>query len=321
MSKQLVADFYAVLTSGDVASATSLLSEDVSWCAAHPINDLKGVSAFIDDYWSPISTAMPDVERRPFIILEGEYEGRTWVNSTGYLVGIFDQDLFDIPATGRSLFLRYGELMCVENGKITEAYVILDFISAMDQAGVNPLRPSLGCPDLVMPPMTMDGRAVEDDGTGDKTIKLVDDMIDGLLRYDGKSLQSMDQELYWHEDFVWYGPGGIGTTRGLEGFRAHHQGPFLRGFPDRGVGDTHCYFAVGNYAVTGGWPHMFATHTGEGWLGMPPTGARLYPRVFDFWRREGDKLRENWVSIDIIHMLKDMGLDVFDQMRQLTGRG
>lgn len=323
--KKTVEYFYSLLTSGNEKQrdlATDLLADDVIWCAAHPINDLRGKEAFLSNYWHHFHRAMPDLERRAFIVMEGEDEGRKWVTTMGCLVGTFKEDLFGVPATGRAVYIRFGELIALEGGKITEAYIIPDFIDVMDQAGVNPLRDSLGKPGPILPPMTMDGLTISDPtgSEGAKTKALVDDMIAGLLRYDGKSLLSMDQENYWHPDFMWYGPAAIGTTRGLEGFRKHHQGPFLKGFPDRDVCEKACYFAEGNYAVTGGWPHMKQTHTGEGWLGLPATGRYTEPRVFDFWRREGDKLKENWVFIDIIHLLSELGFDVFGQMELLKAK-
>ncbi len=38
----------------------------------------------------------------------------------------------------------------------------------------------------------------------------------------------------------------------------------------------------------------------------------------DFWRREGERLAENWVMIDIPDLLNQMGLDVFERMRLLA---
>jgi hypothetical protein len=37
-------------------------------------------------------------------------------------------------------------------------------------------------------------------------------------------------------------------------------------------------------------------------------------RVADWWRREGDLLRENWVMIDLPELLLQMGVDVFARM-------
>jgi predicted ester cyclase len=327
-----VLDFYRALTHGDRSAALALLAPDVGWHAAHPVNDLRGRDAFFAAYWQPIVSALPDVEYRPFVRVAGHYDGATlhgdgaagdWVCSTGFLAGTFARPLFGIPPSHRTLYLRFAELIRVAAGRIAEAYVIPDFIAAMEQARVSPVRRSLGHPGIVMPPMSMDGlsRPSAEPQETAMSVRLVLDMLDGLGRFDGTSLFSMDQERYWHPDFMWYGPGGIGTSRGLDGFRAHHQGPFLRGFPRRGIDRTKSFVADGAYVATGGWPHMTAEHRGDGWLGLAPTGRHVTMRVMDFWRRDGALLKENWVSIDVIHILGQLGLDVFDQMRELCGDG
>jgi len=327
---QTVSDFYAALAAGNHSAARALLAPNAHFHIAHPINDLASADEFFDAFWQPLVNALPDIEYRPFIrvsalydgvLLDGDGAAGDWVNSTGYFAGTFEQPLLGIPATHRTLYLRFAELIRVEDGRIAEYYSIPDFLDAMTQAGVCPLRPSLGHPGLVMPPMTMDGleRPASSPAETQRSLQLVLDMLDGLGRFDGKSLLSMDQERFWHPDFMWFGPAGIGTTRKLSGFRAHHQGPFLRGFPIRGVDRTRSLIADGNYVATGGWPHMTAVHNGSGWLGLTPTGKKLTMRVMDFWRRDGDLLRENWVSIDIAHILDQMGYDLFWQMRELLG--
>ena len=40
---------------------------------------------------------------------------------------------------------------------------------------------------------------------------------------------------------MWYGPSGIGTARGLEGFVDHHQLPFRMTFRERD------YWKIGHY--------------------------------------------------------------------------
>lgn len=309
---------------GDSSSTTAstmanYLSADVSWCVAHPVNDLSGPDAIHSEFFTPLLRALPDLERKPFIEVPGIYQGQHWVAGTGYFIGTFNEDLFGIPATGRTLYLRYTELVRIADGKIDQCYLIPDFLDAMTQAGVYPLRPGLGHPGLIMPPSTHDGMCAlaVDPEYSQTSIQLVMDMLDCLRKYDGVSLESMDLENYWHPDFMWYGPGGIGTTRGIAGFRQHHQGPFLKGFPDRDVDHHACTVASGDYIATGGWPHMHGTHSGGDWLGLPPSGTRLSLRVMDVWRRQGDLLKENWVAIDIPHMLSQMGLDVFQQMKAI----
>jgi predicted ester cyclase len=56
---------------------------------------------------------------------------------------------------------------------------------------------------------------------------------------------------------------------------------------------------------------MYGTHNGDGWLGLKATGKKITLRVVDYWRREDDKLKENWVFIDMPHVLKQLGIDVF----------
>ena len=317
---------YAALSGANEAQirkvAAATLSERVKWSACHPVNDLAGVSSVVDDFLLPMIQAMPDLERKPFIHIPGDYQGEQWIAGTGYFIGTFSAPLFGIPATGKTLYLRYSELVRVENDRITQCYLFPDFLDAMQQAGVYPLRSSLGHSGLMMPPTSLDGICGADSNPDRSmgTAQLIMDMLDCLRKYDGKTLDSMDLENFWHPDFMWYGPAGIGTTRGIEGFRRQHQGPFLKGFPDRDVDHHACTVACGDYVATGGWPHMHGTHTGGDWLGLPPSNRHLSLRVMDIWRREGDLLKENWVAIDIPHMLDQMGLDVFAQMRAITNR-
>ncbi|MCG7533186.1 ester cyclase [Psychrobium sp. MM17-31] len=311
----IINNFYQALRhNGDVAQ---FAQSDMKLHVSHPLNDIEGLDNVKTDYWSVLSQSLPDIERKAFIEFDSEYQGQQWVAATGYFTGTFSQSLLDIPATGKSLYLRFTELVQLTDGKIADYYIILDFLDVMNQAGVNPLRKSLGHDGLIMPPTTMDGLAPleQDASEADVTEKLVMDMLDELGRFDGKSLTSMKLEDYWHSDFMWYGPAGVGTTRGIDGFRKHHQGPFVFSFPDRVVDHKATIIKKGNYVSTGGWPHMHGSHLVGGWLGLPPCGKELELRVMDIWRREGDKLKENWVGIDIIHMCKQMGLDVFEMMK------
>ncbi len=305
-----------LLTAGALADALrprGVLSDDFRGAVAHPVNDVADADALLEGFLQPLHRALPDIQRHPLIAIANEDPQGRWELGTGYLLGTFREALFGIPATGRTAFLRYTEMVRLAGDQIAQWFLIPDFIDLMEQASVSPLRPSLGAGGRVMPPMKGDGLFPA--GDGQATSDLVMAMLAHLGEYDGQHLASMDLARYWSPDFLWYGPGGIGTTRGIDGFRAHHQGPFLRAFPDRVVDYHAATVAAGDFAATGGWPHMHATHSGPGWLGLPPTNVHLELRVMDIWRRDGDLLRENWVAIDIIHMLRQMGLDVFEQMR------
>ena len=44
-------------------------------------------------------------------------------------------------------------------------------------------------------------------------------------------------------------------------------------------------------------------------------------RVVDIYRRDGDKLAENWVFIDLLHYLSMQGLDVLGRLKELRRAG
>jgi hypothetical protein len=45
-------------------------------------------------------------------------------------------------------------------------------------------------------------------------------------------------------------------------------------------------------------------------MGMPATGKSAEMRVIDIYRRDGDKLAENWVFIDLLHFWNQQGVDI-----------
>jgi predicted ester cyclase len=298
-------------------SLNAIVAEDAVLNVSYPINQIVGVKAIQSDYWLQFKSAFEHLERKAFIEFDSDYESDQWIAATGYFSGIFVNDFLGIPATGNLLYLRFTELVKINNNKISEYFIIFDFLDVMHQAGIYPLRKSLGHCGQILPPTTMDGLSpVEvNELQADGSEQLVLNMLEELSKFDGKSLLSMQLENYWHPDFMWYGPAGIGTTKGIKSFRERHQGPFVFSFPDRLVDHKACVVKKGNYVATGGWPHMHGTHSVGGWLGLPPTNKTLELRVIDIWRREGDLLKENWVGIDIIHMCKQMGLDIFALMK------
>ena len=65
---------------------------------------------------------------------------------------------------------------------------------------------------------------------------------------------------------------------------------------------------------------MFSKHNGE-YAGVPATGKLMTIRDFDWWKREGDLLVENWIPIDLIDLFRQMGVDLMDRLRvQVTQR-
>jgi len=295
--------------------------EDVRWHGPEPINELAGRTAVEREFWRPLLTAFPDLERTDYMCFGGTFEGEAWVATAGNFVGTFEEDWLGIPPTGHATWIQYGALYRVVDGRIAETRVLFDVLDVLRQAGYR-FVPSLA-PEVVAPgPATRDGLLLDsqDDDASERTLQLVEDMIfEGLGAYDGDALDSMRMEEYWHEDFMWYGPAGIGTTRGIDGFQEFHQGPWLEAFPDRGTGGEAVRLADGDYCAWTAWPSGEATHLGDGLFGLPATGEPVTFRVIDVWRREGDLLAENWVFIDVVDLLQQLGVDVFERLREHPG--
>ena len=131
--------------------------------------------------------------------------------------------------------------------------------------------------------------------------------------YVRNKLMSHPQKEFWHEKMMWYGPSGIGTARGLEGFVNHHQLPFRMTFRDRDYWKIGHYVELGdgNYSMTAGWHSIDAIHGSKDWLGYEGTGKSVTMRVMDFYHHHEGLIRENWVPIDIAHILFQIDIDIF----------
>ena len=305
---------------GDTVAAA--YHPEVRWSGSHPLDELDGADAIAAVVWGPMRDALPDLERRDTILLGGRSDDGDWVAAIGHYQGTFVRDWLGIPATGGVVDIRYGEFDQMVDGRIVRSHVLIDFLDLMRQAGVWPIAPSLGAEAMWPGPATQDGLLVgaQDPALSAARLELVRDMHRGLLVYDGKSLSSMDHARYWHPKMMWYGPSGIGTTRALKGFEDFHQVPFLKAFPDRAGAGHYAEIAEGEYVATGGWPSLTATHLGGDWLGLAPTGRTVAMRVMDFYRCADGLIRENWVPIDIIDILRQLGVDVFGRMHLRRGR-
>lgn len=188
------------------------------------------------------------------------------------------------------------------------------------------MAPQLGKYLCTPAPMTQDGLTASGDGKA--TYDHVIAMLTDLCKYPGNPDPSvMKLEQYWHPQFNWYGPAGIGTSRGTSGFRNWHQIPFLRGMPDRkldnaGALSSH-WFGEGAYVCETGWPNMRLTITDDGWMGIAPSNKEVLLRSLDFWRREkggvhDGLIRENWVLVDLLDLYSQIGVEVLDRMREFN---
>ena len=312
----------ATFTEDGVRAALAERFSDAQIRMCHPFGDLTGADAFYEACFAVLLNAMPDLERRDMIMIAGETEhGDGWIGCMGNYMGTFVAPFLDIPPTGHLAHMRYHEFFRIEDGNVRDVQAIWDIPELMVQANAWPLAPQLGATLCTPGPMSCDGLDVH--GDGNEALVHVTTMLNDLCRHPAEGgPEVMQLEKYWHPRFNWYGPTGIGTTRGIDGFRNWHQIPFLLAMPDRKLDEkadlaSH-WFAEGDYVAETGWPNMRQSLTGDGWMGIAPVGREVTLRSLDFWRCENGLIRENWVLVDLLDLYRQIGVDVFARLRDFN---
>lgn len=90
---------------------------------------------------------------------------------------------------------------------------------------------------------------------------------------------------------------------GAEGFK-QVIGMFRAAFPDLRVA-VEDVLGEGDRVATRGT--MSGTHLG-GFMGVPSTGRPVEVPYIDVWRVEGDRAAENWVQMDMLGMMQQLGV-------------
>lgn len=300
------------------ASADTLArftAPDYLWRGMHPFDRITGAEAVGSRFWDGLRGSLTHIQRRMDVFFAGANSldggASVWVVSMGHLMGLFDAPWLGIRPTGRLTMLRYCDFHRVEGGKIKETAAFFDIPHLMMQAGQNPFPPQTAA-HLVQPgPRPHDGLLTgpQDPGAGDKTLAVINAMINDLGTW--KSGLPLEEELAqtWHDDMLWWGPAGIGASYTIARYARQHSAPFRAGFTERSRTRHLARLAEGHYGGFFGWPNFTAIPTG-GFMGLPASTTAGEFRVIDIYRRRGDKLAENWVFIDLLHYLKTQGLDV-----------
>lgn len=93
------------------------------------------------------------------------------------------------------------------------------------------------------------------------------------------------------------------TAPGREGFK-QALAAFFRAFPDN-HNHVEDMIAEGDRVTVRG--HLTATHQGE-FMGIAPTGKQVQVQYIDIWVVENGKITGNWVQMDFLGMLQQLGV-------------
>lgn len=289
-------------------------SADWVWRGMYPFYEQQGAEAVATVFWQPYLKAFSATQRREDVFIAGRNDiddfQSIWVISMGHIVGLFDQPWLGIRPTRMMTYLRYAEFHKVEQGQITETAFFFDIPHVMAQAGQN-LFPHQTAAHIITPgPRTHDGllHGPQDPAAGQATLALINSMIADINATKRPTPQD-ELAQCWHDDMAWYGPTGIGATYTIDRYIEQHQQPFRTQLADRVFNGHKCRLAEGNYGGFFGWANLTLRNKG-GFLGMTACDKAADMRVVDIYRRDGDKLAENWIFIDILHFLSQQGLSV-----------
>jgi hypothetical protein len=327
-AKSIVRGYYDALDAAAPEAAAEVMTAhhapDLLWRGYHPFHELTGPETVGETFWRPLKTALSRMQRRLDIFIAGKNTidgfATTWVASMGHLMGLFDEPWLNIRPTRKIGMLRYAAFHKVDGERITETAMFFDIPHLMMQAGLNPFPPQTGA-HLVQPgPVTHEGLCFEpqDPAEGEKTQAAIDFMCNDIRDWKGRTETGLLDELprSWTDDMIWWGPAGIGATYTIPRYAEQHAGPFRDGLTDRNFNGHLCRISEGKFGGFFGWPNLTLTPSG-GFMGMPGTGKPSDMRVIDMYRREGDKLTENWIFIDLLHFWNQQGLDVLGRLRSV----
>ena len=269
------------------------------------------------DFWQPLKKSFTNLQRRMDIFFAGSNSLSSnrdvWVVSMGHLMGLFDTPWIGIKHTNKIAMLRYCEFNKIVKGKITEVAMFFDIPHLMIQAGLKPFPLETGI-SLVQPgPISHNGLLFEEQNLIDtkNTSELIEQMINDVKIWNNFDKISLIRELRknWKDDMIWWGPSGIGSSFTIERYVEQHALPFRNNFINRKFNGHICRLSEGIFGGFFGWPNLTLTPNKK-FMGLKTTKKPSDMRVIDIYRREGNKLAENWVFIDFLHFWKMQGVEI-----------
>ena len=299
-------------------------SENFHMRCSHPFNELKGAENVANHLLMPIKDSFNPIQRRLDIFYAGvnslDENRSVWISSMGHLMGVFNKNFFGLQPNFKTSLLRFAEFYKVENNKITEGAIFLDIFDFMQQLGLAIIPESTGLVCVTPGPMNHKGLKfnLSDGDEGIKTLNLIHRMRDRLVKGSKMKTYKEELELDWKNDMVWWGPGGIGASYTIDGYFKGHASPFQESLEFVKFGGHILSSAEDDLGGWFGWPNLIMKSKG-GYLGLTnKSDIESEMRVVDLYRRDGDKIAENWIFIDHLHFLKILGVDLLERNRIIS---
>ena len=292
-------------------------ADDYHWRGSRPFYEQADLKALCANVIVPLRRAFAALERREFLKIAGSNDvdngASIWACSLGLLSGAFVGEWLGLKPTNKLIQIRYAEFHQIADGKIAQSALLIDLVDVFQQIGLDPFPAQLGARHVFPPPLKgLRIEATDSVTQGERTMALLNRMIADLDLLNKSGNDTCTPEYLarcWREDMAWYGPAGIGSMKTIEHYQAQHQNPFRQGLKNKQYHGHVARFAQGDFAAFFGWPNLTNSPRG-GYLGLPESDERGEMRVVDVYRREDDRLAENWVIIDLPHYFMSFGIDL-----------
>lgn len=297
------------------AGLAALITPDYAWRGSAPLYEQKGIEALCEAVIGPLRRALNPLKRYEYMALAGLNDadgGRSvWTCSLGILAGAFVGEWLGLRPTHKLVQIRYAEFQEVREGRIAQTALLIDLADFLAQIGLDPFPQQLGARGIFPPPAKPACINADSQG-GARTMALVNRMITDLDLLNTTGEDTCPPEYLarcWHEDMAWYGPAGIGAMMSIPLYQRQHQRPFRQGLKNKQYHGHIARIADGEHAAFFGWPNLSNSPRG-GYLGLPESDQRGEMRIVDVYRRDGERLAENWVIIDLPHYFGSFGIDL-----------
>ena len=305
-----------------VAALEPFVAPDLLWRGMYPFHTQTGAAAMAELFWRPLKDAMGPLRRRPDIFFAGQNvldgPASVWVVEMGHLMGTWDAPWIGLQPSRKLAFLRFCDFHRIEGDRIVETASYVDILNLLAQSGRHPQAGTTGSVLLTPGPATHDGllHGPHPEAEGRATIGLVSDMV-ADLRANKVGSPEDHMARFWTPDMCWFGPGGIGASAFFDGYRRGHSGPFEDGLDYVRHTEHVTRVGEGNYGGFFGYPSLTVRSKG-GFMGLPGSDVAADMRIVDLYRRDGDRLAENWIFIDIPHFMAMQGVDILAELGQDT---
>jgi predicted ester cyclase len=132
-SKAVILRMVEALNEHVIEGQEEFWSEDAPWRGPAGAGLKENLKHFQEGWQRPFLKAFPDKRANDAVVIaEGDY-----VAAMGSVSGTHKGEFMGIEATGKEINLKYMDFWKVEDGKITENWVLLDIIDIFRQFGID----------------------------------------------------------------------------------------------------------------------------------------------------------------------------------------